>query len=46
MKASKVILSDKFAPFDEHWVPRLAARYNDNEVRLDKVEGEFHWHRR
>ncbi|QUL38186.1 cupin domain-containing protein [Erythrobacter sp. JK5] len=40
----KVTLSDKFAMFDEHWAPRLAARYNGNEVRLAKVEGEFHWH--
>ena len=43
--AEKVTLSDKFALFDEHWAPRLAARYNGNEVRLAKVEGEFHWHK-
>ena len=42
--ASKVSLNDKFALFNEHWAPRLAARYNGNEVRLAKVEGEFHWH--
>ncbi|MEM6474733.1 MAG: cupin domain-containing protein [Pseudomonadota bacterium] len=42
--ASKVNLTEKFALFDEHWAPRLAARYNGNEVRLAKVEGEFHWH--
>ncbi|MEP0393464.1 MAG: cupin domain-containing protein [Erythrobacter sp.] len=42
--ASKVTLSDKFALFDEQWAPRLAARYNGNEVRIAKVEGEFHWH--
>lgn len=41
---SKVRLSDKFAMFDEHWAPRLVTRYNGNEVRLAKVEGEFHWH--
>lgn len=41
---SKVRLEDKFALFDEHWAPRLAAHYNGNEVRLAKVEGEFHWH--
>ena len=40
----KVNLADKFALFHEHWAPRLAARYNGNEVRLAKVEGEFHWH--
>ncbi|MEL6530082.1 MAG: cupin domain-containing protein [Pseudomonadota bacterium] len=42
--ASKVSLADKFALFDEQWAPRLAAHYNGNEVRLAKVEGEFHWH--
>lgn len=42
--AKKVTLSEKFDTFSEHWAPRLAARYNGNEVRLAKVEGEFHWH--
>ncbi len=42
---SKVNLADKFAGFSEHWAPRLAARYNGNEVRLAKVDGEFHWHK-
>lgn len=41
----KVTLSEKFALFDEHWAPRLVAHYNGNEVRLAKVEGEFHWHK-
>lgn len=40
----KVNLAEKFASFSDHWAPRLAARYNDNEVRIAKVEGEFHWH--
>jgi len=40
----KISLKDKFALFSDHWAPRLAARYNGNEVRLAKVEGEFHWH--
>ncbi|MEL6877535.1 MAG: cupin domain-containing protein [Pseudomonadota bacterium] len=41
----KINLAEKFATFSEHWAPRLAARYNGNEVRLAKVEGEFHWHK-
>ena len=41
----KVTLEDKFALFSDHWAPRLAARYNGNEVRLARVVGEFHWHR-
>lgn len=41
---SKINLTEKFALFSEHWAPRLAAHYNGNEVRLAKIEGEFHWH--
>ena len=40
----KVNLSEKLASFSDHWAPRIVARYNDNEVRLVKVEGEFIWH--
>ncbi len=40
----KINLAEKFAGFADHWAPRLAARYNGNEVRLAKVEGKFHWH--
>ncbi len=42
---NKVNLAEKFALFEETWAPRLAARYNGNEVRLAKVDGEFHWHK-
>ncbi len=41
---SKVNIAEKFALFSDHWSPRIAARYNGNEVRLAKVLGEFHWH--
>ena len=37
-------LADKLATFSDHWNPRIVARYNGNEVRLAKVEGEFTWH--
>ena len=40
----KVNIADKFASFNDTWAPRIVARYNDNEVRLVKVEGEFIWH--
>lgn len=41
---AKVNLAEKFAAFSEHWAPRVVARYNDNDVRIVKVEGEFIWH--
>jgi mannose-6-phosphate isomerase-like protein (cupin superfamily) len=43
--ANKVNIPEKLASFSDHWAPRIVARYNDNEVRLVKVEGEFIWHR-
>src|SRR3569832_1474625 len=39
-----VNLREKFALFDDHWSPRLAARYNGNEIRLAKAAGGCHWH--
>ncbi|MBX7514239.1 cupin domain-containing protein [Qipengyuania sp. GH38] len=41
---TKVNLDEKFAQFSDHWAPRIVGRYNDNEIRLVKVEGEFIWH--
>jgi mannose-6-phosphate isomerase-like protein (cupin superfamily) len=40
-----VNLAEKLALFDEHWAPKIVARYNDNEVRLVKTAGEFVWHK-
>jgi len=40
----KVNIPEKLASFSDQWAPRIVARYNDNEVRLVKVEGEFIWH--
>jgi mannose-6-phosphate isomerase-like protein (cupin superfamily) len=41
----KVNLADKLGLFDEHWQPKIVARFNDNDVRLVKVKGEFVWHK-
>lgn len=42
---TKVNLAQKLAQFDEHWAPKIIARYNDNEVRLVKTSGEWVWHK-
>ena len=42
--ADKVNIADKLASFSDLWAPRIVARYNDHEVRLVKVKGEFIWH--
>ena len=39
-----VNLADKLALFADHWNPRIVGRYNGNEVRLAKLQGEFIWH--
>ena len=41
---TKVNLAEKFARFDDHWAPRIAGRYNGNEIRLAKASGDFQWH--
>jgi mannose-6-phosphate isomerase-like protein (cupin superfamily) len=42
---AKVNLAAKLDSFSDHWAPRIVARYNDHEVRLAKLAGEFIWHR-
>jgi mannose-6-phosphate isomerase-like protein (cupin superfamily) len=42
--SEKVNIPDKLASFSDQWAPRIIARYNDYEVRVVKVEGEFIWH--
>ncbi|WP_129792757.1 cupin domain-containing protein [Sphingosinicella sp. CPCC 101087] len=37
-------LSERFDSFSDHWNPRIVGRYNGNEIRIAKVEGEFTWH--
>jgi mannose-6-phosphate isomerase-like protein (cupin superfamily) len=40
----KVNLAEKLGTFSDRWAPRIVTRYNGNEVRIAKVEGEFIWH--
>ena len=40
----KINLLEKFDQFDGVWEPRIAAHYNDHEVRIARAEGEFPWH--
>ncbi len=43
--ALKVNLAERLQQFDDVWAPKIIARYNDNEVRLCKTEGEWVWHK-
>jgi mannose-6-phosphate isomerase-like protein (cupin superfamily) len=40
----KVNLHEKFASFQDHWSPKIAAELNDHAVKLVKLKGEFVWH--
>lgn len=41
----KVNLAERLAVFDDTWAPKIIARYNQNEVRLVKTQGEWVWHK-
>ncbi len=38
-------LESKLATFSEHWQPRTVTQYNDNDIMVVKVKGEFQWHK-
>ena len=42
--AVKVNLAEKLESFSDHWSPKIVARYNDNDIMVVRVEGEFVWH--
>jgi mannose-6-phosphate isomerase-like protein (cupin superfamily) len=38
-------LSEKLSTFYEHWSPRTVTQFNNCDVMVAKVKGEFVWHR-
>ncbi len=40
----KINLAEKLTGFSDHWSPHTVASYNDHDVMVVKVEGEFKWH--
>jgi mannose-6-phosphate isomerase-like protein (cupin superfamily) len=43
--SDRIDLSEKLATFSEHWSPRTVAQFNDCDVMVVKVKGEFVWHK-
>lgn len=41
----RIDLSEKLSSFAEHWSPRTVTRFNDCDVMVVKVKGEFVWHK-
>jgi mannose-6-phosphate isomerase-like protein (cupin superfamily) len=40
----KVSLKKKFGLIHEYWKPYIVAELNGQQVKLDKLKGEFVWH--
>ena len=38
-------LASKLATFTEHWQPRTVTEFNDHDVMVVKLKGEFVWHK-
>ena len=41
----RIDLSEKLSTFSERWSPRTVAQFNDCDVMVVKVKGEFVWHK-
>jgi mannose-6-phosphate isomerase-like protein (cupin superfamily) len=41
----KVNLAQKFTLFNEYWVPYIVGELNESYVKVDKLKGEFVWHK-
>ena len=39
-----VRLAEKLDKFSEHWSPKIVTTFNDHDVMVVKVKGEFVWH--
>ena len=40
----KIVLSQKFSLFAEHWSPKIVGELNGSYIKLAKLKGEFVWH--
>ena len=43
--ADKINLADEHAALPGPWSPATVAALNDHEVKVVKLDGEFHWHK-
>jgi mannose-6-phosphate isomerase-like protein (cupin superfamily) len=43
--SDKINLAQKLSLFTDHWSPRTVAQFNDCDVMVVKVQGEFVWHK-
>ena len=38
-------LAEKLATFSDHWAPRAITQFNNCDIMVVKVQGEFTWHK-
>ena len=43
-KLQKVVLMEAFTAVTSTWNPHIGGDINDFQIKLVKLEGEFHWH--
>jgi mannose-6-phosphate isomerase-like protein (cupin superfamily) len=39
-----ISLTEKLGAFADHWSPKIIAQFNEHDVMVVKVKGEFVWH--
>ncbi|MFN3227761.1 MAG: cupin domain-containing protein [Hyphomicrobiales bacterium] len=44
MRPEAINLADKLSQFSDHWSPKIVGQFNDNDIMVVKVQGEFVWH--
>jgi mannose-6-phosphate isomerase-like protein (cupin superfamily) len=44
MAHTPIDLAQKLSTFSEHWSPKIVTRFNDCDIMVVKVQGEFNWH--
>ena len=44
-RIEKVNIAQKLSLFHEYWVPYVVGDLNDSYVKVDKMKGEFVWHK-
>jgi len=42
--AKTVNLNEKLSLFSDHWKQRVIGEFNDSQVKIVKIKGEFVWH--
>ena len=44
MPPEKITLAEKFDLFDDRWTPKIVGSFDDYDVKIVKLEGDFVWH--